>query len=212
MKFKTFARELALLILGQITESEDDPLKSVSVDNLLQTAIDSLMQHWREQLDQCASKLEIANSLLFDHDRDCLEKNSENLIRENFTSFLQESEQILNSLSASIEFPRLFALSEEKEVRYDAMNRVSLVVEKRLDIDDQLDSVMEGWRLKRLPRIDRDILRLAVIDLFVLNTPLPVSCNEAVELANKYSDEQGRRMINGVLRRLQQDVSTKINK
>jgi N utilization substance protein B len=28
-----------------------------------------------------------------------------------------------------------------------------------------------------------------------------VACNEAVELANRYSDEQGRRMINGVLRR-----------
>ena len=28
-----------------------------------------------------------------------------------------------------------------------------------------------------------------------------MACNEAVELANRYSDEQGRRMINGVLRR-----------
>ena len=60
---------------------------------------------------------------------------------------------------------------------------------------------MEGWRLTRLPRIDRDILRLAVVDLENLRTPAPVAFNEAVELANRYSDEQGRRMINGVLRR-----------
>jgi len=66
-----------------------------------------------------------------------------------------------------------------------------------------LDGVMEGWRLTRLPRIDRDILRLAVVDLTSLKTPSAVACNEAVELANRYSDEQGRRMINGVLRRLQ---------
>jgi len=60
---------------------------------------------------------------------------------------------------------------------------------------------MEGWRLTRLPRIDRDILRLAVVDLETFATPPAVACNEAVELANRYSDEQGRRMINGVLRR-----------
>lgn len=54
-----------------------------------------------------------------------------------------------------------------------------------------------------MPRIDRDILRLAVIDLSELNTPAAVVCNEAVELAHRFSDEQGRKMINGVLRRLQ---------
>ena len=37
--------------------------------------------------------------------------------------------------------------------------------------------------------------------IFAIRTPAPVAFNEAVELANRYSDEQGRRMINGVLRR-----------
>jgi N utilization substance protein B len=44
-------------------------------------------------------------------------------------------------------------------------------------------------------------LRRAAVDLSDFGTPAPVACNEAVELANRYSDEQGRRMINGVLRR-----------
>ena len=46
---------------------------------------------------------------------------------------------------------------------------------------------MDGWRLKRLPRIDRDILRLAYVDINFLNTPVAVACDEAVNLANKYS-------------------------
>ena len=62
---------------------------------------------------------------------------------------------------------------------------------------------MDGWRLKRLPRVDRDILRLAYIDIHFLDTPVAVACDEAVNLANKYCDTQGRKMINGVLRRLQ---------
>jgi N utilization substance protein B len=76
------------------------------------------------------------------------------------------------------------------------------VLSDRPAIDQRLDGVMEGWRLGRLPRIDRDILRLAAVDLSRFGTPAAVACNEAVELANRYSDEQGRRMINGVLRRL----------
>jgi N utilization substance protein B len=75
------------------------------------------------------------------------------------------------------------------------------VLQQREDLDARLDRVMEGWRLTRLPRIDRDILRLAAVDLERFGTPLAVACSEAVELANRYSDEQGRRMINGVLRR-----------
>jgi N utilization substance protein B len=74
-------------------------------------------------------------------------------------------------------------------------------------LDARLDGVMEGWRLTRLPRIDRDILRLAAAEIEAFGTPPAVACNEAVELANRYSDEQGRRMINGVLRRFTQAVS-----
>ena len=69
--------------------------------------------------------------------------------------------------------------------------------------DSDIDQSMVGWRLKRLPRIDRDILRLAYVDIKFLNTPIAVACDEAVNLANKYSDLHGRKFINGVLRRLQ---------
>ena len=108
---------------------------------------------------------------------------------------------MLNGLSASLELPRLLLLGDQEQIRRDAMERVQKVLTQREGIDKRLDQVMEGWRLTRLPRIDRDILRLAVVDLESLRTPPPVAFNEAVELANRYSDEQGRRMINGVLRR-----------
>ena len=88
------------------------------------------------------------------------------------------------------------------------MERIAQVIRQRESIDARLDQVMEGWRLARLPRIDRDILRLAVVDLKTMGTPAPVALNEAVELANRYSDEKGRRMINGVLRRFHDAKST----
>ena len=199
MKLKSISRELALLLLGQIKKNDIDQIK---IESLLSKAIESLSQHWRDQLDFCALKLEKANQELLDSELQeevgFLKKS-----RHHLKTCLIDSENILNSLSESIELPRLIALVDQKEIRDLALKRVHLVIEKQEKIDNNLDSVMEGWRLKRLPRIDRDILRLALVDLVDFNTPTAVTCNEAVNLANRYSDEQGRRMINGVLRKLQ---------
>ena len=199
MELKSISRELALLLLGQIKKKD---INKLNIESLLSTAIESLTQHWREQLDLCASIVEKANQELLDselqEDVGLLKKS-----RNHIKNCLINSENILNSLSESVELPKLLALVDQKEIRNLALKRVNLVIEKQDQIDNNLDVVMEGWRLKRLPRIDRDILRLAVVDLIDFKTPTAVTCNEAVNLANRYSDEQGRKMINGVLRKLQ---------
>ena len=199
MQFKSISRELALLLLGQIKKND---INNINIDSLLSKAIESLTQHWREQLDFCALKLEKANQELLD----CELQEEAGLLkvsRSHLKTCLIDSENILNTLSESIELPKLLALGDQKEIRDLAIKRVNLVITKQEEIDNNLDCVMEGWRLKRLPRIDRDILRLAFVDLIDFKTPTAVTCNEAVNLANRYSDEQGRRMINGVLRKLQ---------
>ncbi len=202
MQLKSISRELALLLLGQIKRNELLKLEKMEIESLLSAAIESLTDHWREELDFCALKLEKANQEFLDSEL----QDDAGLIKESRIHLqicLNDSEKILNSLSESIELPRLLALSDQKETRDLALKRVQLVISKKDGIDTKLDSVMEGWRLKRLPRIDRDILRLALVDLIDFKTPIAVTCNEAVNLANRYSDDQGRRMINGVLRNLQ---------
>ncbi|MED5561625.1 MAG: antitermination protein NusB, partial [Cyanobacteriota bacterium] len=60
MQSRSLARELALLVLGQIPERESSRLKTISLESLLQKAFDTLSQHWREGLDTCAVELENA--------------------------------------------------------------------------------------------------------------------------------------------------------
>ena len=207
MQLKSISRELALLLLGQIKKND---INKINIESLLSKALESLTQHWREQLDFCALKLEKANQELLDselqEDAGLLKKS-----RNHMKNCLIDAEYILNSLSESIELPRIIALVDQKEIRELALKRVHLVLDKQDEIDNNLDNVMEGWRFNRLPRIDRDILRLAFVDLIDFNTPTAVTCNEAVNLANRYSDEKGRRMINGVLRKFQ-NSTLKLNK
>lgn len=207
MQSRSLSRELALLMLGQTSDrdagsGQPGTPESQSLERLLQQAQASLSQHVREALDRSAADLQTAQQELLDSELQ--DQGSDRLprVREHLQAGLTAAEQALNRLSASLELPRLLLLADQEEVRRGAIERASAVLSQRPAIDQRLDGVMEGWRLGRLPRIDRDILRLAAVDLSHFATPAAVACNEAVELANRYSDEQGRRMINGVLRRL----------
>jgi len=199
MQSRSVSRELALLMLGQI--SDRLPPADLPLDDLLQQALASLNQHLRDTLDGSASELQDAQQQLLDSE--LIDGEAQiHRVREHLRNGLAHAEQALNRLSASLELPRLLMLADQEEIRRGALDRARAVLASREDLDQRLDGVMEGWRLTRLPRIDRDILRLAAVDLYSFGTPAAVACNEAVELANRYSDDQGRRMINGVLRRL----------
>jgi N utilization substance protein B len=62
------------------------------------------------------------------------------------------------------------------------------------------------WQLHRIAQIDRNILKIAVAEVQFLNLPQRVGINEAVELAKRYSTEDGHRFVNGVLRRVSQQM------
>ena len=178
------------------------------METVLDQALSSLMQHWRDSLDASAVDLDQAQQGLLDSELQQRDSETAEKVRGHLKASIAAAEQVLNGLSACMELPRLLLLGDQEQVRRGAMDRVMLVLNRREAIDVELDGVMEGWRLNRLPRLDRDILRLAVVDLRDIGTPAPIAFNEAVELANRYSDEQGRRMINGVLRRFH-DAATK---
>ena len=203
MATRSLTRELALLLLGQVPEQKSASVADLALDSILDQALDTLTQHWRESLDSSAAELDQAQQSLLDSELQQGEPGTgtHDNVRTHLRASLSSAEQVLNGLSASLELPRLLLLGDQEQIRRGAMERVQKVLTQREGIDKRLDQVMEGWRLTRLPRIDRDILRLAVVDLESLRNPAPVAFNEAVELANRYSDEQGRRMINGVLRR-----------
>ncbi|BEV35392.1 transcription antitermination factor NusB [Synechococcus sp. M16CYN] len=201
MASRSLSRELALLALGQVSEQKQSAVADLAIETLLEKTLDSLTYHWREALDSCAMELEQAQQSLLDTELQRERAPTSTIVFDHLHSSLKVAEQVLNSLSATLELPRLLLLADQEQVRSAAVERICQVILQRKSIDAKLDHVMEGWRLARLPRIDRDILRLTVVDIQTMGTPTPVAFSEAVELANRYSDEQGRRMINGVLRR-----------
>ena len=200
---RSISRELALISLGLINDKGDFKLKKSQIEEIFESALDSLINHCRDELDNCESQLENASQKILDSE--LLEgiNPSFSNVRDDLKQSLTKIETVMNTLSVTLDFPKLIISSGQFNIREDVNLRIHNTINNLQSIDSDIDQAMEGWRLKRLPRIDRDILRLAYVDINFLSTPFAVACDEAVNLANKYSDTQGRKFINGVLRRLQ---------
>ena len=200
---KSLSRELSLISLGLIKDQGNLKLNKFQIEQIFESALESLVNHCREELDICELELDNASQKLLDSElKDGVDSTLSN-VREDLKTSLKKIEIVMNTLSVTLDFPKLIVSSEQIDIRDDVNQRISNIINNLKVIDSDIDQVMDGWRLKRLPRIDRDILRLAYADINFLNTPVAVACDEAVNLANKYSDMQGRKFINGVLRRLQ---------
>ncbi len=200
---RSLSRELSLISLGLIKDKGDLQINNFQIEEIFESALDSLISYCREELDNCESELENASQKILDSELQEGIDSSFSTVRDYLKKSLIKIENVMNTLSVTLDFPKLIVSSDQVDIREDVNQRISKIINNLSIIDSDIDRAMDGWRLKRLPRIDRDILRLAYVDINFLNTPIAVACDEAVNLANKYSDIQGRKFINGVLRRLQ---------
>jgi N utilization substance protein B len=200
---RSLSRELSLISLGLIKDKGDFKLNKIQVEEIFESALDSLINHCRDELDNCEAELENASQKILESELHEGINSSFANVRDELKKSLKKIESVMNTLSVTLDFPKLIVSSGQIDIREDVNQRISKIINNLTIIDSVIDQVMDGWRLKRLPRIDRDILRLAYVDINFLSTPVAVACDEAVNLANKYSDMEGRKFINGVLRRLQ---------
>jgi len=69
----------------------------------------------------------------------------------------------------------------------------------RREIDHLLGEVSTGWRVERMPAVDRSVLRLAAYELIHTSVPTGVVLSEAVEMAKRFSTAESGRFVNGVL-------------
>jgi transcription antitermination protein NusB len=83
------------------------------------------------------------------------------------------------------------------------------VTEHKAALDRMISRYAEGWDVERMPRVDRNILRIALFELFyVEDIPTGVTIDEAVDIAKEFSTEDSGKFINGVLGRVNRDRET----
>jgi N utilization substance protein B len=94
----------------------------------------------------------------------------------------------------------------EREVQELAEQLVRGVATEGRLIDDLIEGVSTNWRLDRMAKVDRNVLRLAVWELVRGDAPVKVVINEAIELGKKYGSESTGAFVNGVLDKIAQGL------
>jgi N utilization substance protein B len=78
------------------------------------------------------------------------------------------------------------------------------------DLDKLIADALEHWSVRRLSRIDHNILRMALWELMHMDdVPARVTIDEAIELAKTYGDQDSGRFVNGVLDHLADQLKLK---
>lgn len=198
MQARRIARELALLGLSQLSE-KPKRLQELDLDSLLQAAVKTLAAEAKDALETASDELKQGSRRLMDTDLISEDLESSRTMVDDAINLTQTA---INRLAHAVELPEFIQMTNQKEVRAFALELLTNTAKHRDAVDEVLESAMVAWQLKRLPRIDRDILRIAVVEMDYLGTPDKVAINEAVEIAKRYSGEDGYRFINGVLKRV----------
>ena len=82
--------------------------------------------------------------------------------------------------------------------------KVEKIIEKIPELDERINGVAEGWKTKRMGRVELAILRLALYEIsFDDDIPEKVAINEAVELARKFGGDDSPAFVNGILAKLE---------
>jgi N utilization substance protein B len=80
------------------------------------------------------------------------------------------------------------------------------VAKERTELDERISRASDHWKLSRMTRVDRNVLRLATWELLhETETPRAVILDEAVELAKRFGTEDSGAFVNGVLGRVADD-------
>ena len=78
-------------------------------------------------------------------------------------------------------------------------------------IDAAISTASEHWRIERMTRLDRNLLRLGTFELMKrVDVPVPVVLDEAVELAKAFGTAESSVFINGVLARIARDCGREV--
>ena len=95
----------------------------------------------------------------------------------------------------------------DPEGRAYADEAVRGIGERMVDLDAKISGASSNWRIERMTRVDRNLLRLGAWELmFRPDVPRAVVLDEAIELAKEYGTDDSSAFVNGVLNEIGEKV------
>ena len=117
--------------------------------------------------------------------------------------YARDGDPATDVTGAAVSWADAFELEVDAPAQTFARELVAAATERSAELDELIRGSSKNWRLDRMSRVDRNILRLGACELVAFkDVPVKVVINEAVELAKRFGTAESSAFVNGVLDRI----------
>ena len=209
MNARRVSRELIIMALSQIKLNA----KKIDIDDILVSSVRTLVSDAKDDLETTTALLIDVKDYLQNYEIDSDVNKNRPIHAKNIGVFSQKVDGLLDVAEKcfkAIEAAEIAVLEESPDVKSYARTVVENIIANQKEIDAAIEEYAIGWDINRMVSIDRNILRMAIAELFYSeNVPQKVIIDEAIELAKRYSTEDSSSFINGILGKV---VSARLKK
>lgn len=209
MQARRAARELALILFSQLEKKITNYSKDDFEDIILKS-VRILTNNASEDLKLTVGALMDTKEFIENYEAD----HEDNVQRpigvsnkpvaipltSDMAGRVDEMLEIAEKALAALEIAEIATLESKSEVKDYAISIAEKFKEHAQEVDEKIQKFAKGWDIERLVKMDKDILRIAIVELlYIQDAPMKVIVDEALELAKKYSTDESSSFINGIL-------------
>ena len=209
MQARRASRELAFILFSQLDKKIEKYTKD-DFDNIILKSVRILTSNATDELKVSVGALIDMKNRIDDYEAE----HETNLNRpieaanvpvplpmtSDMSSKIEDMIEVAEKALMALEIAEFTTLESQSEVKDYAVKIAEMFQKHHKDIDAQIQQYSKGWDIERLVKMDKDILRIAIIELlYTKEVPMKVVVDEALELAKKYSTDDSSAFINGIL-------------
>lgn len=209
MQARRAARELALILFSQLDKKVKNYTKEDFEDILLKS-VRILTNNASDDLKLTVGSLLDTKNFIENYETDSEENTQRPIGVQNvpvpipmtsdMVGRIDEMIEIAEKALVALEIAEFATLESKNEVKDYTVSIAEKFQENAEFIDAEIQKFAKGWDIERLVKMDKDILRIAIVELlYVKDAPMKVIVDEALELAKKYSTDESSSFINGIL-------------
>ncbi len=209
MQARRAARELAFILFSQFDKKITNYSKD-DLENIILKSVRILTSNASDELKVAVGALVDMKNRIDDYEAE----HETNLNRplevanlpvplpmtSDMSGRIEEMIDIAEKALLALEIAEFTTLESQNDVKNYAIKIAELFQKNNAEVDKYIQQYSKGWDIDRLVKMDKDILRIAIVELlYIKDAPMKVVVDEALELAKKYSTDDSSAFINGVL-------------
>ena len=123
-------------------------------------------------------------------------------IREEIFKLLFEKELTDNNVEKRIEETiKENNIRKEEHIEF-LKSYINDIIQKEDILIEKIKEILDGWTYERLGTLEKVLLKISFYEITIKEVGYEIAINEAVELAKKYSYDDTKEFLNGILAKL----------